>query len=77
MKETKHYTIEDVLDISKSHGGAMKDFIMDCYDKGLINLYHTWGTRDRWVKTERGALDSVLEYPQIYTIRIELKENKQ
>ena len=66
------YKLEDVLDISKSHGGAMKHFIMDCYKNGLINLYHTFDGTDRWHKTTLDALDNVLEYPEIYTIRIEL-----
>ena len=45
---------------------------MDCYKNGLINLYHTFDGTDRWHKTTLDALDNVLEYPEIYTIRIEL-----
>ena len=71
------YSIFEILNVSKSHGGEMKHFIMNCYDKGFINLYHTWDKIDYWVKTTPDALDAVLEYPGIYTIRIELKENKK
>ena len=76
MKE-KVYTISEILNISKSHGGSMKDFIIDCYEKKLINVYHTWDKIDYWIETVHGTLDAVLEYPEIYTIRIELKENNQ
>ena len=69
----KTYTIADILNVSKSYGGEWKHFVMDCYEKGLINMYHTWNDINYWVPTTMDALDNVLEYPEIYTIRIELK----
>lgn len=70
------YSIFEILNISKSHGGEVKHFIMDCYNRDLINLYHTWNKINYWVSTTPDALDAVLEYPEIYTIRIELKNKK-